>query len=264
MGAYTRYNWTNEELAAEAAKFDTRAAFKRGSKRACQTAQKRGLMDSICSHMQYLRTDYSAADIAAAAKICSTRIEFKKKFPSQYAAALNRGVVDEVCAHMSALRRTWTREQLIAEGLKYITRKDFSEQSNSAYNAARRAGCLEMVCNHMLGTDRTTRGDAIYLVYEGDPIEPDLFLVKVGISSVDNLEARIKGHRANFRRMQVAVSVETASARKLERQVLRTLKTRATNVHRNGRTEFRLVSVDEFDAVVRILKSQVAVQHSVD
>lgn len=153
---------------------------------------------------------------------------------------------------------------MISEGLKYITKKDFSEQSNSAYNAARRAGCLEMVCNHMLGTDRTTRGDAIYLVYEGDPIEPNCLLVKVGISSADRLSARIKGHRVNFRDMKVAVSIETPLARRLERIVLCDLQEKAKHVYRNGRTEFRLVSVDEFDAAVKFLKSHASVQHNVD
>jgi predicted GIY-YIG superfamily endonuclease len=95
--------WTIERVKKEAAKYDTRRAFIKGSRAAYAAAHKRGWLDQVCSHMEYLQRPagyWTKERVAEEARKYSTRTEFMKAKGAGYTIAAKNGWLDEVCAHM--------------------------------------------------------------------------------------------------------------------------------------------------------------------
>lgn len=145
-----RMEWTNEMLAEEARKYQTRIEFQQKSHRAYCVAQKRGILKEICSHMLLLHTGWTDEMLAEEARKYETRIEFQKGSNNAYSAARRRGIIDKICAHMQVNFYIWTDEELAQEALKYNTRKDFHKSSKLAYQQAYRRGLLDKICTHMV------------------------------------------------------------------------------------------------------------------
>jgi hypothetical protein len=153
----TRIKWTAEMLAAEAAKYQTRSEFVRGSKNAYQVAHRRNLLDEICGHMTGQRTSWTDEMLAAEAAKYQTRSEFWRSNEAAYAAAQNRKLLDQICGHMTGNAK-WTTETLTTEAAKYQTRKEFERGNVKAYQAAKARKLLDLICSHMTAqrTDWTT------------------------------------------------------------------------------------------------------------
>ena len=147
-----RTKWTDEMIAAEAAKYETRGAFAKGSKNAYYAARARGILDVVCAHMKNGRigrikwTDEMLATEAAKYK---ARGAFKEGNASAYAIALARGILDDICAHMKSPYIHWTDEMLAVEASKYETRSAFKKENAKAYSVARTRGILDDICAHM-------------------------------------------------------------------------------------------------------------------
>ena len=141
--------WTYEMLLAEARKYKTRKGFERGSPNAYHASYRRGILDDICSNMEYVFTYWNDEMLREEALKYKTRSEFQKGSKNAYQACCYRGILDEVCSHMENVLTYWTDEMLFAEARKYKTRYEFQKGSVSAYQVCRDRGILNNVCSHM-------------------------------------------------------------------------------------------------------------------
>ncbi len=95
--------WTIGRVRDEAAKYQTRTAFMKGSGAAYTAAHKSGWLDDVCSPMEYLQRPagyWTKERVAEEAKKYSTRTEFMEAKGAGYTIAAKNGWLDEVCAHM--------------------------------------------------------------------------------------------------------------------------------------------------------------------
>ena len=97
-----RIKWTDEAIAAEAAKYTTRRAFEKGSQAAYQAARRRGILDQVCAGMTAQRVSWTEELLFAEAAKYTTRKAFEKGSRAAYSAAQKRGILDQVCADMES------------------------------------------------------------------------------------------------------------------------------------------------------------------
>lgn len=151
--------WTIENLRKEALKYKTRNSLSTNCPSARTMAQRKGVWNEICAHMEPSKTEaYTFEELKVEALKYSTRGDFQKNSFSIYGAALRKGLIDKICAHMpkrvdqsgeNSSSFKWTIDKLKKEALKYKTRKSFKETNQGAYGSARRQGLLEQICGHM-------------------------------------------------------------------------------------------------------------------
>jgi len=92
--------WTNEAIAKEAKKYETRNEFQKGNNSAYNAARSQGILDKVCKYMKPVYKNWSNAAIAKEAKKYQTRGEFKKGSDGAYQAARRRGIIEAVCSEM--------------------------------------------------------------------------------------------------------------------------------------------------------------------
>ena len=103
------YKWTPEKIQEEALKYNGSKDFINNSNNVYQVAQKRGILDKVCSHMpEYM---YPTGE----------------KHPNF----------------------KWTLEKLQTEALKYKSRREFELNCHGAYQAVQTRGLLDDICRHM-------------------------------------------------------------------------------------------------------------------
>lgn len=116
-----KQKWNISTLPIEALKYNTRSEFEAKNLGAYSAALKLGVIDEICTHMQYVcRPKYSNEEIVLEALKSSTRVEFKTKSSGAYQAAEERGLLNEVCRHMKASRGSSNPERELLAIVKKI------------------------------------------------------------------------------------------------------------------------------------------------
>ena len=83
--------WTDEELAAEALKYETRKDFERGSYGAYQASRNRGLLDVVCKHTIPQQTRWTEEMLIEEAQKYRTRTEFEQGSYGAY-QSINRRI----------------------------------------------------------------------------------------------------------------------------------------------------------------------------
>ena len=91
---------TLESVKEEANKYKTRSEFEKGSGGAYQWAQRNGLLDEVCSHMEVVRSVWSLESVKEEAKKYNTRSQFQENSKGAYDWAHRNGLLDEVCGNM--------------------------------------------------------------------------------------------------------------------------------------------------------------------
>lgn len=101
------YRWTPDRIQAAAAHFEHRSDFRTHDRLAYNAAQRWGLLDVVCAHMDRKPhpIDWTPERILVEALKFDHRGEFKKGALSAYRAAHRLGILDDVCRHMEPLRR---------------------------------------------------------------------------------------------------------------------------------------------------------------
>jgi len=100
----TFIKWDLELCKSEALRYQTRGAFKKGSKRAYDVARKHVWYEQITQHMIYINKPkgfWSFENCLAVAKTCVSRSKFKRKYEGAYDAAWKSGWLELCCQHMS-------------------------------------------------------------------------------------------------------------------------------------------------------------------
>ncbi|HXN74882.1 MAG TPA: hypothetical protein VN855_00130 [Candidatus Acidoferrum sp.] len=139
--------WTFEKIQQEALKYNTRTEFQSNS--AYDAAQKRHILDEVCSHMKEIRHSWTDEELQEEAFKYNTRKDFRNNNGSAYQLAFRRNILNKICFHMKKMRRSWTDEELHQEALKYKNRIDFQNNNQSAYNIALKRNLLDKICTHM-------------------------------------------------------------------------------------------------------------------
>ena len=255
MGPYKeRTNWTDEMLAAEAAKYSSRKAFVSGSPGAYSAALRRDIIDRICAHMDVTFVSWDEDMLRAEAAKYATRGEFSLGSRKAYSVARRRGLLDHICGHMQKLRVNWDEDMLRAEAAKYSTRREFSDGSKSAYERARLGGILDSICAHMVPGEGGSDNDTIYIWRANGVQHLGLNVYKIGITSARLGDKRIAScaYDSGFQPTIVCIAKVTESARFLESEFLKLgLDPGFTGF--GGCTEFRALTPEEVDSILCII-----------
>jgi len=147
-----RKKWTFEEIAAEAAKFDSRAAFASESNRAYNAAWRQGILDQVCGHMEvspiYSQKRWDRESVFAEALKFNSRAEFKRENSGAYCFAINNGFLDACCKHMNE-GQIWKKDRILKVAKQFRNPASFKKSYPGAYKAARLLGILDESCAHM-------------------------------------------------------------------------------------------------------------------
>lgn len=137
---------SNEDIAKSAAGYRTRADFQRGDAGGYTLANKRGIMDAICAHMEPGGVIWTKERCIEEAQNYSRRWELGKVQPACYKRILLMGWEAEAFAHMETPKNlAFSKEDCITEAEKYATPSEFSGGSPGHYLAALRNGWKDEV-----------------------------------------------------------------------------------------------------------------------
>lgn len=145
--------WTLEKIKKEAAKYNTKGEFSKGSPGAYNAGRERFKehWSEITSHMQVLweeKWDYETVEEEAAKH--DTVKSFREACDGGYQRACVEGWLDKITAHMDKSRiYKWDFDAVKKEASTFKSRGQFAAESSSAYAAARERGWLDEVCAHM-------------------------------------------------------------------------------------------------------------------
>ncbi|MCM0606603.1 MAG: GIY-YIG nuclease family protein [Xanthomonadaceae bacterium] len=145
--------WDFNSCLKEAKKYKTREAFLKANPSAVVTARKRGWMNKICSHMNYINYPWTNKELKTLAQSFSFRSDFRKAANGAYQVAAKRGILNKICSHMKTKKGgpsiKWTLEACKKDALKYKT-KSLWRDAGSAYSIAHRKKWLDVCCSHMI------------------------------------------------------------------------------------------------------------------
>ena len=91
--------WSMYSLRQEVLKYPTRSAFQAGNIKAYKIAQKRGILNDLCSNMEPQRISWTDDMLKEEALKYATRLEFRTKSNSAYTIAARRGILSSICCH---------------------------------------------------------------------------------------------------------------------------------------------------------------------
>ncbi len=144
--------WTKEKVYEEALKHKTRTHFYKAGTGAYHAANRYGILDDICLHMDNIHTTWTEEKLQFEALKYASKSEFVKNNQSAYKSARKLNVLNKICSHMPTRKERkekWTKEMVIIEALKYTTRSEFIASNIALYKKACRNDWLDEVCEHM-------------------------------------------------------------------------------------------------------------------
>lgn len=89
-------SWGVESLHAEAARYETRNEFKKGSPGAYDSARRVGILDEVCLHMMAVKRPWGFITLKEEAARYETRSDFQKGSGGAYNAARRLGIMDDL------------------------------------------------------------------------------------------------------------------------------------------------------------------------
>lgn len=190
---YVPAKWTHELVFAEAAKYRTRAEFKRECGGAHSYALKHGILAQACAHMRDGHNFWHVFELMAVASKYKDKPSFTKAESSAYNFCKKNGLVDLVCAHM-AQRRDWSnKHDVLAEAARHQSRGAFQVLASGAFKQAYAGGYLDQACAHMPPPEYGFSKEKPAILYHLRVTAADgAVLYKIGITNRDPT-ARIAG-----------------------------------------------------------------------
>lgn len=246
----TKLKWTEAALRSEAAKYDTRNAFRKGSPSAYTVACRMGLIGDLGLDRTLREWDYAA--LHAEALKYTNRRAFALGSKTAYNLAGIRGIRDAICAHMSrpvVHNKRWTEDSITAVAKACTTRKEFHKKFGCAWRVAQSLGVDSGLLDH-LPYNTPSDEDCIYLWKASGVFFAGLPVYKVGVTSARLNQERIAVcSKASGFTAELVFIVWTGkeNARKLEKDFL------ACGVNPgfegfDGATEFR--ALDDSDVAL--------------
>ena len=127
-------SWDLEKIKREASKYKTRSDFKSENIKAYTAAQKRGILDIVCSDMQQVVQKWDLNKLQIEALKYSNRRDFRKNNRKAYNTAEKKELLDLICGHMDFIRKPCFKDEELKDiALKYNNIRDFRKNNNGAY-----------------------------------------------------------------------------------------------------------------------------------
>ena len=141
--------WEPDALKLDALRFNTPTEWARGSSGAYSAANKLGLLDECCAHMQRKAKPLSKAAAFLLATQYSTPSSFKSAQPTAVRMLIRNGCLSEAQAHMVTSRRKLDKASVLASAAQYQTRRDWRTYDPTHSATARRKGWFDEAVAHM-------------------------------------------------------------------------------------------------------------------
>jgi len=254
--------WTDDDLIADAQRFNTKRAWQVGSSSKYSTALRRKLIERACAHMTIeRRVNVTTDDIMRDALKYTTRSEWQYKSSSFYTIARRRELLEAACAHMDAKRKLWSTDDVLNDAKNFSSRTEWARNSKS-YVIAQRRGLLKVASSHMKKVDGKDN-DAIYIwkaigwTYNGEQV------YKVGVTSARLDDVRIKQvtKAADVEAEIVMLAKVNGMATRLE-VALKSIGHDPKYVGFDGCSEFRAMSDDQLKQALALIAQ--AAQETID
>lgn len=247
--------YTKDECIEMAIKCGMRIAFIKNAPSHFYAAKVNGWLDEINSLIESRLKQWTDEEIVSVARGCKTPKELELQNGSVYQLLQRRGLYAEATAHMDRSRNVWSRQDIEEEALKFSTKKDFERGNSAAYQYARRRGWLDEACVHMHRRIKSDH-DAIYLWRAKGERYNGKDVYKIGVTSCVLGKQRIQltAYRNKMTPEIIFLGKTNCSAKKLEQSLLLYGDNPKFNVD-DGKTEFRALSVEEMESVVREMRS---------
>lgn len=97
--------WNKENIKTEAMKFNSRTEFSKGSAGAYGAAYRMGILDRVCSHMNYCGRKWDFESSIKEAMKYNLKQDFTKGSSGAYSACLKNGWIDIATSHMKKVNR---------------------------------------------------------------------------------------------------------------------------------------------------------------
>ena len=154
--------WTLERLHEEALKYNKRGIFQKESPSAYVIARRKGILDTICSHMDPpLTRAYTLEELKTEANKHTKRQDFATASPSMYVVAWRRDDYDLICEHMDRpLTGTYTLEEIEYGASQCTQYGEFKEKYSHLYGSASKKGILQYVCRNMKHSKTTSKAES--------------------------------------------------------------------------------------------------------
>ena len=153
--------WEPDALKLDALRFNTPTEWARGSSGAYSAANKLGLLDECCAHMQRKAKPLSKAAAFLLATQYSTPSSFKSAQPTAVRMLIRNGCLSEAQAHMVTSRRKLDKASVLASAAQYQTRGAWDKGDGAAYAVARKKGWFEEACAHMTSLREIPEKDVV-------------------------------------------------------------------------------------------------------
>jgi hypothetical protein len=161
-----KFKWSNDQIALEALKFETKANFKKYGRCFFEAAKKRDTLDLVCSHMKpnTYNVPWTLEELRKVASLYKKRNDFKKGNEGAYATARKRKILEEICQHMEPPKKEYSEEEIKNAALQFSTRRRF-KLGSKLYKAALRKGSVFMdnICSHMKKSKGTSIQEQVIL-----------------------------------------------------------------------------------------------------
>lgn len=193
---------------------------------------------------------YTKEYILEIAKKYTSRKEFKFTESTLYCYAVSKGWVQEVLAHMPYRKSMWSLEAVMSEAKLYSTREDFKRGCEGAYDALRKnyPEHRDEAYSHML-FNSSSDNDAVY-VWKAVGLK-DVY--KIGMTSCRPGKARIE-YVANASGLEadIVVLLRVNNGLNIEKEMMKIGKQYRFDRKFNGSTEFRELSEEELNKVLKV------------
>jgi len=198
--------WTFDRCKQEAAKYNKKSEFEKGSGSAYIISLKNKWIDEICPHMKspqkpsgYWNEDRCVAEAKKYSKVS----DFEKSCPSAIDAARRLGIYKKCVAHMESPQRPkkyWSKEKCKQHAYECKTISEFASKYGFAYNKCLKQGWID-VFEHM--ERKKSDRDVFYLWRSCLTCEDGKSVYKFGITS-----KRLGKIRINQCSSSLGISVE--------------------------------------------------------
>lgn len=253
--------YTFEVCKAEAAKYPTKTEWVANHPSSYKAAHRQGWIDLCCEHMAILLRPsgyWTLARCKVEAAKFQSRAAWQIGHPASYQAARKQKLVAECTPHIKRVKAKnghWTLGRCKEDALKFESRVAWERNSLGAYSAACKNKWLDLCCTHM--QSKKPELDSLYLwLAEGETYNGKL-VCKIGATSSFAYENRIQRCAKSNNmvpKLLVQRYVGAWCVKALERYLLTFGEDPKLDVP-DGRTEFRALTDEELQVIIKIIES---------
>jgi len=137
------YDWDEESLLLDAAKYKSRSEWMRNSPRAYRFALRHDLAARVTRHMERLieHGKWTKQSVLTDARKYGNKRDWRNASQSAYVVAIRNGWLREACEHMTVTKAPngyWAAERILAEAARFENTADWNRASPVSYGIAKK------------------------------------------------------------------------------------------------------------------------------